>query len=153
MTYEMIFRHYKELLLKDGFPINEKAYFGGVFTSKRVYGLCTNKIKVTINNKLPMKVAPVTIIHELIHTIKGTKGHDKNFKYYASKVSKMYNINIDTHATKEEVTAMREVIKPKYIVMCTKCKKEWAYFRKAKVVKNPSHYHCQCGGTIQIKNT
>ena len=145
ITFEILFTHYKELMLKDGFPINPRCYYGGTFNSVRTYGRCWNKVKITINAKLPIKVSPETIVHELIHTIKECNGHDSKFQYYARKASRMYGMDIGTYANETEKEAFRKVIKPKYVITCSKCGKVIATrHRECKLTKHPEIYHSGC---------
>lgn len=44
-----------------------------------------------------------TLLHELCHTIRGCMNHGEKFKRYAERVSNIYNVNITTRATKEEI--------------------------------------------------
>lgn len=145
ITKEMLFKHYKELMIKDGFPVNPKSYYGGTFNSVHTYGKCWNKVKVTLNAKLPLSISPDTIIHELIHTIAECKGHDSKFQYYASKANRMYGMNIGTYASEAEKEAFRKVVKPKYVIKCSKCGAVVATrHRNCAVIKHPEGYHSNC---------
>ena len=145
ITKEMLFKHYKELMIKDGFPINTKSYYGGTFKSVHTYGKCWNKVKVTLNDKLPLPISPETIVHELIHTISECKGHDSRFQYWARKANRMYNMNIGTYASESEKEAFRKVVKPVYTIKCSKCGDVLATrFRSCNLIKHPEQYHSKC---------
>ena len=87
-----------------------------------------------------------TLIHELLHTFPNCQDHRFQWKAYAEQIQKMTGINITRLADVKNSTSQ---INYRYIVKCTKCGTEWGYGRSTKIVKNPSHFHCKCGGEIE----
>lgn len=65
--------------------------------AKSRYGRCTNKNIIEISKwvfELNEKDIKNTIVHELLHTIKGTNGHCRKWKYYAMLMNNKYNYDI-----------------------------------------------------------
>lgn len=71
-------------------------------------------------------------------------GHDKVFKEMCARIGCAFN------TTSTQVAAYTDNTY-KYIVTCNSCKKiVGRYYRAGKIIKNPSNYHCKCGGTLTV---
>ena len=76
-----------------------------------------------------------TVAHELLHTIKGSIGHDKKFMKYAKMLNEKYGLDIGEYMSPHIV---QEGIKHhlyNYVVTCDDCGESIGYVRKAIVVK------------------
>lgn len=92
----MLFEESKREIEKVGIKL-KKDITCKIGNSKRNYGLCRNKKNIEISMwllKLDDKEIKNTIIHELLHTLDNTKGHDYRWKYYASVMNKEYGYHI-----------------------------------------------------------
>lgn len=92
-----------------------------------------------------------TIIHELLHTVKGTKGHGAEWKRLAEIVNSAYGYNIKRCSTSAEkgVEPIEETrpqaIKHRFV--CKECGKVYNRMRESKFTKNWERYRCGvCGG-------
>lgn len=97
-----------------------------------------------------------TIMHELIHSIKGCSGHTGLWKQIAEIVSYRSQGKYDIKRLSTSCPDFRDTIihekgpqfkKYKYIITCTNCHKEFKYEREGQVVKNfkrgrSSGYRC-----------
>ena len=100
-----------------------------------------------------------TILHELVHTVKGCQNHRAPFHNTARKVMRLFpDAHIDTYCSKEESQKLREfneqvgrVRTSKYRVTCDKCGCSWEYKRKTKLVtallegRKHGYRHTKCG--------
>ena len=72
--------------------------------------------------------------------------HKLLWKTYAGKMNNAYSYCI-TATTKEALVEYEE--KPvKYMLQCTKCKRQFPRMKLTAVVQHPERYHCGCGGKI-----
>ena len=84
--------------------------------------------------------------HELLHTCPRCMNHKLLWKTYAGKMNNAYSYCI-TATTKEALVEYEE--KPvKYMLQCTKCKRQFPRMKLTAVVQHPERYHCGCGGKI-----
>lgn len=116
--------------LKDiGIDISNNIRYEIDTRSKRRFGLCEKKSIIKISDFLfefSDNDIKDTIIHEMLHTLKDTKGHDTKWKWYANKVNKnypQYNISrlgsIKNLATTED--ELLKVMNYKYKEVCNGC--------------------------------
>lgn len=120
------------------------------------YGLCeTGDNDKTVDISIShicliagMEEVKSTILHELIHAMPCTHGHDATWKQIAKEISKIYNIPITTgYGDKpSEKVLQAERKASKYIVKCISCNHKWFYQRKTRTVqgimKNPRFCTC-----------
>ena len=86
------------------------------------------------------------LAHELLHTCPRCMNHKLLWKTYAGKMNNAYSYCI-TVTTKEALVEYEE--KPvKYMLQCTKCKRQFPRMKLTAVVQHPERYHCGCGGKI-----
>ena len=143
--HEALFNYWKAKMLADNIPINPNAHYIGDIDSCRTYGQCYCKVQIKLNKHLPDETIGETIVHELIHTVKDSEGHDKTFKYWASIANKKYNMNIGTYASNNEIEAFRKIVKPLYKTTCSNCgANTGVYYRASKIIKHPENYRSNC---------
>ena len=91
-----------------------------------------------------------TIIHELLHTVKGCMNHKEPWKREADKVNRAYGYNIKRTATCEEcgVEPIEDTPQEiKYQFKCKDCGKVYSRTRASRFTKNWQNYRCGvCGG-------
>ena len=90
-----------------------------------------------------------TIIHELLHSVKGCMNHGENWKREAKKVNRAYGINIKRGASAEEkgVEEIEETPKAiKYQFECKECGKVYSRVKASNFTKNWQNYRCGCCG-------
>ncbi len=84
-----------------------------------------------------------TVVHELIHTIPGCMNHGPNFKYYAALVNNKYpKLNIQRCTSMGQFGIQKTKKEPLYIATCSKCRRNWKYYRKPKLFDYISK--CKC---------
>ena len=90
-----------------------------------------------------------TILHELLHTVKGCHGHTGLWANLAAKVNRclpQYTIQRRTDAEEKSV----ERADPRYVLKCTGCGKEYGRYRMTDFVRCPRSYRCgDCGGDFE----
>lgn len=91
-----------------------------------------------------------TIVHELIHTVEGCFNHGKEFQSLARWLSSVYDIELGTRASKNEMALSEEyrISKAKYVIRCKKCGQTILRERATRLVKLPMTYSCGCGGEL-----
>lgn len=90
-----------------------------------------------------------TIMHEILHACKDSKGHGKVWKEYARRVNEAYGYNVKTCTSSEEKELVEEPVEYKYILKCTKCGEEFGRNRFVNAVRKPQDYRCaECDGKI-----
>lgn len=90
-----------------------------------------------------------TIIHELIHTIPGCMNHGEKFHYICNLVNKIYpQYKLQTSTGAEDFGIQLEERKPKYVVKCNNCGKEYLYFKKPKY--DLTKYSCTSCRSTQL---
>lgn len=94
-----------------------------------------------------------TIVHELIHTVDGCYDHGSKFQSIAKELSRVYNIDLGTRASKKEMDMTREyrISKARYVIKCSNpsCPCLVLRDRAVGVVKHPELYSCgTCGSKL-----
>ncbi len=110
-----------------------------------------------LKDDVPDISAKNTIIHELLHTVKGGNGHKGKWKVYAAQVNRAYpQYNIKRTTSYEEKGVQKSKRAPqyydvKYEIRCTRCGGS-VYRRKAsKVVLHPEKYRCvKCNAKLEV---
>ena len=130
-------------------------------TSRR--GCCkhigSDSVKVELSEymlSLPEKEAVTTMIHELLHCFKDSKGHTGNWLWRANllknktglnvtrvrTIENEYEIRKDFYKAREEKREARKIS-----CFCDKCGYEISRFRECSFTKRPNRYiHTGCGG-------
>ena len=122
------------------------------YRSKNRWGLCkhepdghiieiSNRLLTDEVNEVALKN---TIIHEILHTVEGTKGHKGLWKELAEKVNKElgYNIKRTTSSEEKGLSAPIEKINFPYIISCPHCGWKEGYQRNTKVIQFTEKYRC-----------
>lgn len=91
------------------------------------------------------QAAKNTILHELLHTVKGCHGHKGKWKELAAKVNRLFPQYTIKRATSYEEKGLE--YKPKertnrYAVKCTHCGKEYYREKESKLIQYPDKYRC-----------
>ena len=153
---EMVYDYRRDMLTRG---IKAGKVEGVYFTeSSRKFGFC----RKTANGGFQIWITDLglhgdiksTIVHELIHTVEGCFNHGKEFQSLANWLSRVYDIELGTRASKKEMALSEEyrIAKAKYIIRCKKCGQTILRERATCLVKLPMAYSCGCGGElIRIK--
>ena len=92
-----------------------------------------------------------TIIHELLHTVKGCFNHGLEWKKVANIMNRKYGYNIKRTTSDEEKGLEIDWDAFKYIVKCKNCENTFGYTRKTKCIQYLSHYRCgKCKGKLEV---
>ena len=112
-----------------------------------------------LDTRNPYESIMNTILHELLHTIRGCMNHGNKWKAYASVIEKHYpeyritrTADAETEGMCAESLAEMRVPK-KYALVCEKCGKICKkYSRLSGAAKNPERYiHSACGGKLKVE--
>lgn len=94
-----------------------------------------------------------TIMHELLHTVKGCFKHTGKWKTYADYInSKLPEYSIKRTVLPNEIDNIIERREPvyKYMLRCAVCGTEIKRQRESKVILNYKRYRCgKCGGILK----
>ena len=111
----------------------------------------------------PIEEIRTVIMHEVLHTIKGSRGHDALWKNAAIMVRKHYNYvagdyhlcdkpysrdrrNLEHTQLEKAPKQQKNTNSYKYELQCVKCGYIFKYKRLSKVVRNcENRYHTRCG--------
>lgn len=106
-----------------------------------------------LNEEIDDQMALNTIMHELLHTVKGCFNHGVKWKMYAEIVnSKLPKYDIKRVVNINETSGIIERKSPvyKYILRCAKCGQEIKRQKASKVITNYKRYRCsKCGGKLE----
>lgn len=86
-----------------------------------------------------------TIMHELLHTVKGCHGHKGKWKELAAKVNRMlpqYTIKRATSCEEMGLEYVPSVRTNRYAVKCTHCGKEYYREKECKLTQHTDDYRC-----------
>ena len=93
-----------------------------------------------LHDEVDDQAAKDTILHELLHSVKGCRGHKGLWKELANKVNCMLpQYNIKRTNSSEEKGIVRT---SRYKLRCVKCGKEYHRERKCKLILHPEKYRC-----------
>lgn len=134
------------------FRVNKRA--------KSRWGCCKrvpNGYAIEISDRLLQDSTPLaslknTIIHELLHTCSGCRGHYANWKRLANMVNNTYGYGIKRASSAEDkgVAEEERTMQAKHKFVCCGCGHTEEYFRESKFAKNYQNYICsRCGGDFK----
>ena len=125
---------------------NGPILLGTFKTPKRAYGLCqrnTNYSVIKLNENLVKcsdEVIRQVLMHELLHTLKDTHGHGKQWQYYAKKISDNTDYKISTCGYIKECN-----LGFRYFLHCPSCGDIHGFFRlSSKLKKTIEAGSCTC---------
>ena len=106
---------------------------------KNCYGRCKtyrskNYSVISINRHLlnyDDKIIIEVLIHEILHTLKDTRGHNKKWQYYANKINENTEYKVVTRGNIEGVD-----LGYRYKLMCSHCGLIYGFFRMTKLWEN-----------------
>ncbi len=106
-----------------------------------------------LQNGVSEQAAKDTIVHELLHTVRGCHDHGKRWKALAQRVNTLLpQYRIQRTATYEEKglpSTPREHI-ARYAVRCTACGKVYTRERSSRLIQHPEAYRCGlCRGRLE----
>lgn len=95
-----------------------------------------------------------TLMHEVLHAEKGSKGHGDKWKESAYKANQAYGYHISRVGTHSGFSVREEAIRQdkaknpkydehKYCVECPKCHHQWYFPTMRKIVREPGIYYCK----------
>lgn len=106
-----------------------------------------------LRDEVDVQAAKNTILHELLHTVKGCCGHKGLWKELANKVNRMlpqYNIKRTTSSEEKGIEPIRRIHTNRYTVRCVKCGKEYHRERKSKLILHLEKYRCgMCNSPLE----
>ncbi len=94
------------------------------------------------------KACKTTIVHEILHTCDGCKGHTGRWKRYAMIMNTKYGYNIKRTTSNEEKGLSEQYVatKYKYICKCKSCGSQFGRTKKSKFIQYSEFYSCgKCG--------
>ena len=101
-------------------------------------------------DQVPESSLRSTIVHEILHTCPGVKGHGSLWKHYAAVMMERHpDYRIATTTSPGELGVSEAAEDHRYILVCSRCGKKICRDRMSSVVKYPSRYRCRCGGRIE----
>lgn len=99
------------------------------------------------------QAAKNTILHELLHTVKGCHGHKGKWKELAAKVNRLlpqYTIKRTTSYEEKGLEYKPKKRTNRYAVKCVHCGKEYYREKESKLIKHPDQYRCGvCNNHLQ----
>lgn len=106
-----------------------------------------------LNDENSLILAKSTIIHELLHTVKGCFKHTGKWKKLAFLINQNFpDYNIKRTFSRKEIANFTDLKEPcyRYILKCKSCGQEILRQRKTKAVINYKKYRCgKCGGKLE----
>lgn len=124
----------------------------------RIFGRCSKIIgnkydfKIEINHRLlevEKEIAMNTMVHEILHTVKGCMNHGQLWQNNASIMNDKFGYDISRTTSYEKVGLERP--KAKYVVVCDSCPNIFYRQRKSKLITNIKAYECGCGGSLSLE--
>ena len=133
------------------------------YRARSRWGRCTyhgmtGKYSIEISSRIladevPYTAVMSTVVHEVLHACKGSKGHGTQWKHYASQVMRSYPELKITRCASAEDFGLKEDLQPvvrKYAIRCEKCGMTHYSSRLSKSIKFPERYRCgRCSGIMK----
>ncbi len=122
--------------------------------AKRRWGQCKQvapgEFNISITDRLlednvSDQAAKNTILHELLHTVKGCNGHKGQWKDLAAKVNRrlpQYTIKRTASYVEKGLEPERKERTNRYAVKCVHCGKEYYREKESKLIRYPDRYRC-----------
>ena len=102
----------------------------------------------------PEKNIKEIIAHELLHTCRGCMNHGKKWKTYAEKFGNAFGYKITRTSTDTSFglsVTKAEAAPPRYMLVSSRCGREYLRRRRSRVVEHPEQYRCgKCGGHLKL---
>lgn len=99
------------------------------------------------------QAAKNTIMHELLHTVRGCHGHTGLWKQLANKVNcrlPQYTIKRTTSSEEKSIEEVPRARTNRYAIRCVGCRHEYVREKMTKVIQHPESYRCShCGGRLE----
>lgn len=120
----------------------------------RCQELAPDSYEISISSRLlqedvDIQAAKDTIMHELLHTVKGTKGHTGLWLQLAKQVNRQlpgYHIKRTTSYEEKGI----QPVEARYILQCSHCGQLFRRQRMSDLVRTPRKYRCgACGNPLK----
>ena len=127
---------------------------------KRRNGVETFEVHINhilLDDSVSDKSLENTILHELLHTVKGCQNHGPNWTHYADIVNRKYGYDIkridgDVDEASANLAKAQRKASYKYKVYCPTCGANWLYSRRTKTVNHPAWYRCgRCKTELEVE--
>lgn len=90
-----------------------------------------------------------TVVHEILHSVKGCMNHGAIWTNYANKMNRKFGYDISRTSTYEKLGLVRP--KPKYLVQCQGCGVEVHRSRRSKLITHINDFACgTCNGKLKL---
>lgn len=90
-----------------------------------------------------------TVVHEILHTVKGCMNHGPLWKRHVHTMNTRFGYEISTTSTYEKLGLVPP--KPKYIVKCAGCEVEIHRSRRSKLITQTKNFSCgTCNGQLEL---
>lgn len=102
-----------------------------------------------LQDDVDIQAAKDTIVHELLHTVKGARGHTGLWLQLAAQVNQhLPQYSIKRTASYEEKGV--EPVAARYVIGCPHCGSQYSRQRMSAVVRTPHLYRCgACGHPLE----
>ena len=130
--------------------------WGNCTYKRKMDGYCIKINQCLLEDNVSDEATMNTVMHEVIHTVKGCLNHKTNFKKVAALVNNRYGYNIKrvTSAEEKDIIIPETNKKVNYIIKCNNCGNESLYIRKTKAVKSIMNYEykyrCGCCNSDEL---
>lgn len=98
------------------------------------------------------QAAKDTVLHELLHTVRGCGGHTGKWAELAAAVNRLlpqYTIKRTASLEEKGLPAAPRPRTDRYMVRCVRCGREFCREKQSKLIQHPEFYRCGCGGKIE----
>ena len=93
-----------------------------------------------------------TILHELLHTVRGCRKHTGRWAALAERVNRLlphYTIKRTASPGEKGIEAPAPIRENRYILRCLRCGREFCRERQSRIIQHPEQYRCACGGALE----
>lgn len=99
----------------------------------------------------PMEQVKQTLVHEVLHTVKGCYNHGKTWKKWADLINKAYGYSISRTSKHGFHHPEYKEVRRKYKIECTGCGNVWHRQKRSKLVTHAHTYTCgKCKSKLQL---
>jgi predicted SprT family Zn-dependent metalloprotease len=99
-----------------------------------------------LGDDLPDEPLRDTMIHEILHCVKGCHGHTGKWAQLVNKCNQQLGTNIRTVISYDGVIPS---VPAKYVIRCMSCGTSYERQKMSRLVQHPEDYHCRCGGILK----
>lgn len=153
------FRECLQEVVEAGIPVGNIKNVKVNSRAKKRWGQCRKlpdgsfEIEISVRllaDQVPERSLRSTIVHEILHTCPGVRGHGRLWKGYAALMMDRHpGYRITTTTTPEELEIDAAAEDHRYLLRCSGCGRKIYRDRMSSLVKYPARYRCRCGGRIE----